>query len=49
MESNLPVLFRNMLLSAALSFWLQGKAEENFKEQLESNFNFTALKEMIDK
>ena len=29
--------------------WDKGKAEENFKNQLEANFNFTALKEMIDK
>ena len=29
--------------------WDKGKAEENFKNQLEANFNFDALKEMIDK
>ena len=29
--------------------WDKGKAEENFKNQLEANFNFSALKEMIDK
>ena len=29
--------------------WDKGKAEENFKNQLEANFNFTALQEMIDK
>ncbi len=29
--------------------WDKGKAEENFKNQLEANFNFIALKEMIDK
>ena len=29
--------------------WDKGKVEENFKNQLEANFNFNALKEMIDK
>src|SRR4030095_14836197 len=29
--------------------WDKGKAEENFKNQLEANFNFAALQEMIDK
>jgi hypothetical protein len=29
--------------------WEKGKAPENFKNQLEANFNFNALKEMIDK
>ena len=29
--------------------WDKGKAEENFRNQLEGNFNFTALKQMIDK
>ena len=29
--------------------WDKGKVEENFKIQLEANFNFTALKEMLDK
>ena len=29
--------------------WDKGKAEENFKNQIEANFNFNALKEMIDK
>ena len=29
--------------------WDKGKAEENFKDQLEANFNFATLKEMIDK
>lgn len=29
--------------------WDKGRAEENFKNQLEANFNFAALKEMIDK
>ena len=29
--------------------WEKGKASENFKNQLEENFNFNALKEMIDK
>ncbi len=29
--------------------WEKNKASENFKDQLEANFNFNALKEMIDK
>ena len=29
--------------------WDKGKPQENFKNQLEANFNFNALKEMIDK
>ena len=29
--------------------WEKKKASENFKDQLEANFNFNALKEMIDK
>jgi hypothetical protein len=29
--------------------WDKGKPQENFKTQLETNFNFNALKEMIDK
>ena len=29
--------------------WDKGEAEENFRTQLEANFNFNALKEMIDK
>jgi hypothetical protein len=29
--------------------WNKGKPQENFKNQLEANFNFNALKEMIDK
>jgi hypothetical protein len=29
--------------------WEKNKASINFKDQLEANFNFNALKEMIDK
>jgi hypothetical protein len=29
--------------------WEKGKVSENFRNQLEANFNFSALKEMIDK
>lgn len=29
--------------------WGMGKAEQNFRKELEKNFNFNALKEMIDK
>ena len=29
--------------------WDKGKPQENFKKQIEANFNFNALKEMIDK
>ncbi len=29
--------------------WGMGKAEQNFKKEMEANFNFNALKEMLDK
>lgn len=29
--------------------WDKGRAEENFKNELEAHFNFTALKQMLDK
>jgi hypothetical protein len=29
--------------------WGMASAEQNFKKELEANFNFDALKEMIDK
>lgn len=46
-NSNLPAYVPQFLV--VYWSWDKGKPEENFKNQLEANFNFAALQEMIDK
>ena len=46
-DSNLPKYVPQFLI--VYWRWDKGKAEENFKNELEANFDFNALKAMIDK